>query len=101
MLSMITRSIPAEVVALAGNAVHDNKKHCVIPCHHQLAIRSSGGKTGKGKKKSCQWRCNFILRDSTFTLLYFSYITSEDAKCDISIKNILYLAPFDFTLLYL
>ena len=30
--------LAVEILDLSGNAAHDNKKHCIVPCHLQLSI---------------------------------------------------------------
>ena len=39
-LTAILKYLAAEILKLAGKAAHDNKKHCIVPCHLQLAIHT-------------------------------------------------------------
>lgn len=40
-LATVLEYLIAEILKLASNATHDNKKHCIIPCHLQLAIHNN------------------------------------------------------------
>ena len=38
-LATVLEYLAAEILELMGNAAHDNKKHRIVPCHLQLAVR--------------------------------------------------------------
>lgn len=40
LLAAVVEYLAAEILELAGNSACGNKKQCILPRHHQLAIRN-------------------------------------------------------------
>ena len=37
-LAAVLEYLAAKILKLEGNTTHDNKKHCIVPCHLQLHV---------------------------------------------------------------